>query len=537
MTSIAADLAEIFPACRSFLSEDEWQGLQRELSRDGGQELEVFPDLLAGRAEELGLPAFLEGLARLEAAMRQAEAQAGSLPGGVQRLTLNPTVRILELGWRGLADMARARWKAAGEPEPGAENVLVWTDPASGRARAQAASDRDLLALKIAAEGLDAGRTAAAHGVPAANVHAAVEAASRKGMLLAPEPLLRRDPEIFQAERKDRERFQRARVFTLQWHITQACDLNCKHCYDRSDRSRLEPDRAKAVLQELQRFCEARRVRGKITFTGGNPLIYPHFDEIYRDAVQRGFSVAILGNPAPKERLRALAAIQPPSFFQVSLEGLREYNDYIRQPGYFDRVMRFLDTLRELDIRSQVMLTLSRDNMDQVLPLGEALRDRADVFTFNRLSAVGEGARLLMPSSEGFESFLREYVQEAERNPVLGIKDNLINILRAEQGRKPFGGCTGFGCGAAFNFVALLPDGEVHACRKFPSWIGNLFETPLGEIYDSRAAEEYRSGSGACRGCSLRAACGGCQAVAYSCGLNPARDRDPYCFFSEAPPQ
>ena len=33
---------------------------------------------------------------------------------------------------------------------------------------------------------------------------------------------------------------------------------------------------------------------------------------------------------------------------------------------------------------------------------------------------------------------------------------------------EPFGGCTGFGCGAAFNFMAVLPDGEVHACRKVP---------------------------------------------------------------------
>jgi selenobiotic family peptide radical SAM maturase len=532
MTSIEGDLATAFPACRSLLSEADWLGLQQRL---GESEWEDFPDLLAAEIEEGGLPAFLVGLARLEGAMRQAEAERGRVPGRVQRLGLNPTLRVLELDWRGLADAAREGGDHRGEFEPGSETVLVWADPVSGRARAQAAADRDLLALKIAAEGLDIGRTAADHGVEAARLHAAVESASRKGLLLAPEPLLRRDPEIFQAEREDRQRFQQARVFTLQWHITQACDLNCKHCYDRSERSRMEPDRARAVLDELQRFCEARHVRGKITFTGGNPLLYPHFDTIYRDAVQRGFSVAILGNPAPAERIRELAAVQPPSFFQVSLEGLREYNDHIRQPGYFDRVMRFLDTLREEGVRSQVMLTLTRDNMDQVLPLGEALRGRADVFTFNRLSAVGEGARLLMPSREDFSAFLRDYVREAERNPVLGLKDNLINILRAGEGRTPFGGCTGFGCGAAFNFVALLPDGEVHACRKFPSYLGNLFESSLERIYDSTAAEAYRAGSEACRGCSLRAACGGCQAVVYSCGLNPAEDRDPYCFFPDAP--
>jgi hypothetical protein len=51
----------------------------------------------------------------------------------------------------------------------------------------------------------------------------------------------------------------------------------------------------------------------------------------------------------------------------------------------------------------------------------------------------------------------------------MGLKDNLLNLVLAEGGEAPFGGCTGNGCGAAFNFVTLLSDGEVHACRKFPS--------------------------------------------------------------------
>lgn len=57
----------------------------------------------------------------------------------------------------------------------------------------------------------------------------------------------------------------------------------------------------------------------------------------------------------------------------------------------------------------------------------------------------------------------------------MGLKDNLFNLVLAEGGEAPFGGCTGNGCGAAFNFVTLLSDGEVHACRKFPSPLGISF--------------------------------------------------------------
>ncbi len=142
-----------------------------------------------------------------------------------------------------------------------------------------------------------------------------------------------------------------------------------------------------------------------------------------------------------------------------------------------------------------------------------------------------------MPSPREYEAFLREYMQEAGNNPVLGLKDNLKNIIRDENERKPFGGCTGFGCGAGFNFATLLSDGEIHACRKFPSYLGNIFDQGLLAAYDSKAGERYRLGSAACHGCKLLPACGGCQAVTYSLGLDPSQDRDPYCFYAEAPGQ
>ena len=113
---------------------------------------------------------------------------------------------------------------------------------------------------------------------------------------------------------------------------------------------------------------------------------------------------------------------------------------------------------------------------------------------------------------------------------MLGYKDNLINIVLQQQGLDLFDGCTGFGCGAAFNFVALLPDGELHACRKFPSPIGNILEKSLEEIYTSDLAEQYRTGSRACGTCQLRPFCGGCLAVTHGMKRKIFEERDPFCF-------
>ncbi|MCX5864405.1 MAG: thio(seleno)oxazole modification radical SAM maturase SbtM [Deltaproteobacteria bacterium] len=520
---------EFFPACRRLLGGPQWQGFLALLAPAGN--LADLAGLLADPAFALeGVPGYLSDLARLELALCLAQ-QERPLPAMVERLTVNPSLQLLQSSWAGLPHLLGENGaRAVPQPVPQQEIILVWVAPETGKSQAQAAGPEDLLALKLVSEGIDPRQAAALGELSVGAIEEAIERAANKGLLLVPASRLRRDEESFPITEALEPRFMVAEVFTLQWHITQVCDLHCKHCYDRSDRAPLSLAQGLAVLDDLLAFCQSRHVRGQVSFSGGNPLLYPYFLELYQAAVDRGFTVAILGNATAKERLLPVLAIEKPAFCQVSLEGLPEHNDFIRGTGYFARVMEFLDLLRELDIYSMVMLTLTRGNMEQVLPLAELLRDRVDLFVFNRLAMVGEGSLLESVPIAEYRGFLERYLVAARENPGMGLKDNLFNLLRAETGEPLLGGCAGFGCGAAFNFVSLLPDGEVHACRKFPSFIGNIFTQSLAEIYDAPTARQYRAGCQACRDCRLRPACGGCLAVSHGFGLDVFSQRDPYCF-------
>jgi selenobiotic family peptide radical SAM maturase len=344
-------------------------------------------------------------------------------------------------------------------------------------------------------------------------------------------PLLRRDTSRFpDFPEALPERLLVSRQFSVQWHVTNACDLHCRHCYDRSRRDPLTLEQGLRFLDDLRSFCAGRGVAGTVAFSGGNPFLSPHFLAFYAHAVEAGLFVSVLGNPVPPSRLDALLAIQRPELYQISLEGLEGHNDAIRGPGSFARALRFLRLLRARKVPSGVMLTLTADNLGQVLPLATLLRGRTDDFTFCRLSRVGEGARLRLPSKARYAAFLVDYLAAARENPILSLKDNLFNILLYRSGRTLFRGCIGFGCSPAFNSVAVLPDGEVHACRKFPSPIGDVTTRSLGQIYDSRVARRYRRGSSACRRCLIKPLCGGCMAAVRGAGLDVFRDRDPYCF-------
>ncbi len=517
-------LRAVCPVAASFLNPLTVRILDEELAEGEESMLAAAREV----AREGKAPIFLPDICALELAVaRVAHAPAG-FPAKASGPVLNPSLELCVLESTGCAELLRhGRSGVRNLPVTGQEMILVWQK--DGCVMAEPATPDDLAALKVISEGIDPARAEAeAHAAPGL-VRALVRGAMDRGLILAPPSRIRRDPAATSGGRPLPANACSAEVFTLQWHLTQTCDLSCRHCYDRSARAETPLDRAMGVIEDFRRFCDERNVRGQISLSGGNPLLYPHFGEIYRRAAGEGFSLAILGNPASRQALEEIASVARPAYYQVSLEGLPEHNDAIRGSGHFGRVMDFLDALREFDIQGQVMLTLTRDNMAQVLPLAELLEGRVWGLAFNRLSPVGRGAALALPEPGAFQDFLEAYCLAAERLGVLSFKDNLLNAHLARTGRKTFGGCTGFGCGAAFNFMALLPDGEVHACRKFPSFIGDIGNSSLGEIYDGRAAAGYRSRSLACRDCSIAAVCGGCPAVTSGLGLDIATDRDPFC--------
>ena len=519
-----AALHTLYPVTASFLDAETLSNLEASLDNSATTLLTAVEEI----SRKGVAPFFLPDICALELAMERVAAQAVVQPGPAESVIVNPSIQLCVLTHTGCVDMIHGLSTGIC-PVPGQEMVLVWKNIGAQKVTVAAAKPEDLAAIKIVTDGVDPSSAETEANVAPGLVDILLRRALHKGILLSPASLIRRKRQDFPDSLSIPEKYLSAEVFTLQWHLTQQCDLSCRHCYDRSARPDMTVDKALNVIDDFHSFCRERHVRGQISFSGGNPLLYPGFLEVYEQAARKGFAVAILGNPTTREMMDSILKIARPEYFQVSLEGLPEHNDSIRGHGHFQRVMNFLEVLRDVEVQGQIMLTLTRDNMNQVLPLAEILEGKVWGLAFNRLSPVGRGAALSLPDPAEFQDFAAKYCESASRLKVLSFKDNMLNARLAARGEALFGGCTGFGCGAAFNFMALLPDGEVHACRKFPSLIGNLAAASLGEIYDGQAAVRYRTRSEACRECSIVATCGGCPAVVSGLGLDIAKDRDPFC--------
>ncbi len=79
--------------------------------------------------------------------------------------------------------------------------------------------------------------------------------------------------------------------------------------------------------------------------------------------------------------------------------------------------------------------------MLQVLSLADVLDHRIDLFTFNRLAMVGEGAALASVEPDQYRGFLKSYINAAASNKTIHLKDNLCNLQLYSEGASLQGGC------------------------------------------------------------------------------------------------
>ena len=136
----------VFPICRTLLEGEQWDRIV------GSSKADEIPDLLEGRVDKGDVPAFLPALARLEGVLHEVAMGSEQIPSDVDRLMLNPTIHLLELPWKDLPSLIHSQGDiAAASPQQGDETVLAWLDPHSGTVQVRAATDEDLLVLKMVA--------------------------------------------------------------------------------------------------------------------------------------------------------------------------------------------------------------------------------------------------------------------------------------------------------------------------------------------------------------------------------------------------
>lgn len=333
--------------------------------------------------------------------------------------------------------------------------------------------------------------------------------------------------------------------FYLQWHITQACNLRCKHCYQPDYANNNEftfVELAQAFIQykELIDFfnkdvqTDDDIIAPILSFTGGEPFLREDFLDLLEivSANIPTIAVCILSNGTliTLEIAKKLANLKIERV-QISLDGDEEIHDSIRGRGAFKKALNGIKNLTENGIEVSVSFTAHKQNyklFKKVVKI--AKENKARMVWTDRLIPQGSGAELLLMD----ENETKDYVQMiadckcAEETCAGPFK---VGAHRALQ----FIGVHNdiYKCSAGKSGLCLMHNGDVYPCRRLPIKAGNIREKSLKEIFfENEILNSLRTSRMPkdCENCRYNQGCaGGLKCLSFAVFGNTS-SKDPGCW-------
>lgn len=145
----------------------------------------------------------------------------------------------------------------------------------------------------------------------------------------------------------------------LGFALTRHCNLRCPHCIrdDVTDVRSLPPDLFRRILDQARHlFAEVT-----VSFTGGEPLIHPGFDQVVDALRRRGLSWCLVTNGWHLERALPVLEKWEPWKVHLSLSGAtRQVHDRERGRGSWDRLLQGLALLTSRRIPTCLSLVVDR---------------------------------------------------------------------------------------------------------------------------------------------------------------------------------
>ena len=307
---------------------------------------------------------------------------------------------------------------------------------------------------------------------------------------------------------------------TVVMKLTENCNAKCVTCdFWRTNRKpSLSTERAKQLLTEINELG----IR-QISFSGGEPLLRKDLFTLLDHCEQNWFDIAILATNGLLVNHYADAINDSLiSHVFVSLDGIGKNNDVVRGiDGYYDRVINNLRLLsgKKIMIRSLLTKGLVND-VEGLIDYCEengykyhvSLLD-SDMYGFSS-NEVKRSVGQLMPSKEE----TRAVFDILKRRGCIGSMAWQSAIDYASSKDFDFEHCM-----LAYRSAYITENGDVRSGCYVNEPIGNILESPLGDVLNSNAHHEAAKWmyEKQCNSCT----CGYMSSVIYNHPLRFALDR------------
>ena len=274
--------------------------------------------------------------------------------------------------------------------------------------------------------------------------------------------------------------------FVLQWHLSENCNLKCLHCYQENHKPiQLEFDKLVIIYKQFKDLLNKKKMKGHINITGGEPLCNPYLfkllDLIKEDSDFISFSILTNGTLINEKVAKKIKPYNP-LYVQVSLEGGKKTNDYIRGKGTYKKIAEGIVNLRKENIFTSISFTATSLNYKEFPKVVRYARKYGvnNVWS-DRFIPLGDSDKSLALNYEQTREYLE--IMNKERNKLRNIKKNntTISMYRALQFQMT--NDFAYGCTAGDTLLTVMENGDLVPCRRMPITIGNLFDRSMYDLY------------------------------------------------------
>lgn len=294
------------------------------------------------------------------------------------------------------------------------------------------------------------------------------------------------------------------------FELTPRCNFDCKMCYVHLKADQISKHGRELTAAEWLRIANEAKKAGTLwlCITGGEPLLHPEFEKIWRGLSEMGFFLTLQTNAALiNEKVLALFEKYPPRQVKITLYGTNDevYKAVCGVDNGFTNVNNGIHSLMSIGIPVRLVSTIIQQNVDNA----------------KMMAFYAYRHRLPWSATDSIKPSLRGATTNAtavcvKENPY-AYKSNQINyrlkkLRYVDPNRKPASYCKDYRIG-----YWILWDGNMRFCSFMDEPNISMLEYPFSEAWQRLLEyEESLEWPTKCKTCEAAKVCLECAATIFT---------------------
>lgn len=334
------------------------------------------------------------------------------------------------------------------------------------------------------------------------------------------------------------------------FELTPMCNFSCKMCYIRKNQKDINASGGLKTAEQWLNWAEQAKKEGMLylLLTGGEPLIYPEFWELYKELTQMGFVISINSNGSMiTEEVAARFAEMPPRKINITLYGASNttYKQLCGVEDGLDRVINAAQFLQQYKVKYKYNCSLTPYNkheLKDVFMLAKSQKVPIEIATYmfppvRRNTELKDYEMRLTPEEAGYYSvesmslqLSKEQFLAYARHKIMYETPPVLDEINESSRKKKAMGCRAGRCSFWLDWQGNLSScGMINMPRY--SLENQSFDQAWKQVVKETDKITCMSG---CSGCKNQKICHACISTAY-CETGDINGRPEYaCRMIEA---